>query len=239
MRAAVLGLGPHGDDFGFGDILAGVKPHDPDGKEATLIQADVHAPPEGAFAAALDMIEFYVENLGVRGAVAMGEPSWQAWSGAVARWARLAGVRSAVLRDRVETPLGSIEFDWTAALLPIGAVSAAHTGHAVTLNAKNHKAQFVAAVDLVSLLAGAPLPTPQLAELALAAKTFRGYLNHESVAQADRMHVCVHKDGEGVRDCACKHEDDCDCFDHVHLQASVSSGASPRAFAGSPCYYII
>ena len=58
IRATLLALGSHADGIGFGDTLAHIVPF----KEVRPIrfQADVHAPLEGAFAAAHAMLEFYV-----------------------------------------------------------------------------------------------------------------------------------------------------------------------------------
>ena len=136
IRAALLSLGPYGDSIGYGNIFVHVVPHS-ENKIQPKFPSDVHAPPEGAFSAALVMIKSYVETMGVRGAVAMGEPSWKAWRGVLEREAHLAGERSAVLRNLIETPLGSGEVEYTVSNLDSGVVVAAHTGHAVTFADKN------------------------------------------------------------------------------------------------------
>ena len=173
VRAAMLALGSHASGIGFGDILAHIVPF----KEAQTIgfQANIHAPLDGAFAAAHAMIEFYVNIVGVRGTVAMGEPSYVAWSGCIERWAKKQDGRSAVLYDVIETPIGPIEVEWTAAVLgELGVVAAARTGHAVLLHDPHEKMRFHGAVDLVALLAGTPIPKEQLEALELASSTFTG-----------------------------------------------------------------
>ena len=173
VRAAMLALGSHADGIGFGDILAHIVPF----KEAQTIdfQANVHAPLDGAFAAAHAMIDFYVRTVGVRATVAMGVPSYVAWRGCIERWAKKQDGRSAVLYDVIETPMGPIEVEWTAAVLgELGVVAAARTGHAVLLHDPHEKMRFHGAVDLVALLAGKPITEKRLEVLQLASSTFTG-----------------------------------------------------------------
>ena len=173
VRAAMLALGSHAYGIGFGDILAHIVPF----KEAQTIgfQANIHAPLDGALAAAHAMLEFYVNIVGVRGTVAMGEPSYVAWRGCIERWAKKQDGRSAVLYDVIETPMGPIEVEWTAAVLgELGVVAAAHTRHAVLLHDKVEKTRFLGAVDMVAVLAGTPIPKEQLEALELASSTFTG-----------------------------------------------------------------
>ena len=121
------------------------------------------------------MIEFYVRTVGVRGTVAMGVPSWLAWSGCIERWAEQHGELSAVLYDVIGTPIGPIKVEWTAAVLgEQGVVAAARTGHAVLLHDPHEKMRFHGAVDLVALLAGKPITEKRLEVLQLASSTFTG-----------------------------------------------------------------
>ena len=184
FRAMLLALGPYADGVGFGNTYAQIVPF----KEAQPIrlQGNVLAPLEGAFEAAHAMLEFFKNVLGVRATVAMGVYSYEAWRGCIKRWAVEHGKRSAVLHDVIETPTGTVEMEWTAAMLgeEQGVVAAARTEHAVLLHDLDKKTRFLGAFDLAAMLAGTPIPTERLEALALASSTFRGYLTSDPEARA-------------------------------------------------------
>ena len=177
IRAMLLALGPYADGVGFGDTYAQIVPFEE--AQPIRLQGNVLAPLEGAFEAAHAMLEFFKNVLGVRATVAMGVYSYEAWRGCIKRWAVEHGKRSAVLHDVIETPTGTVEMEWTAAMLgeEQGVVAAARTEHAVLLHDLDKKTRFLGAFDLAAMLAGTPIPTERLEALALASSTFRGYLN--------------------------------------------------------------
>ena len=203
LRAALLALGPHAEHIGFGDIFTQIVAF----RDAQQIkfQANVHAPLDGAFAAAHAMLQFYVRTVGVRATVAMGVPSWRAWSGCIERWAKQLGELSAVLYDVIGTPIGPIKVEWTAAVLgEQGVVAAARTGHAVLLHDPHEKMRFHGAVDLVALLAGTPIPKEQLEALELASSTFTGlrrsrFLDIEALGRKQLRLIGVPEDE--MKDC--------------------------------------